>query len=406
MKCVYCDETIIGISKEHIIHNALGGELQTGEICCDECNKKISQLIDKPFTDHFKTILMYFPNLKKSNNQNSSITINAIGETIDGEDFDVIVRNKKITSCPEFQAKYKTKNLSSFTSFKSELFKIEDNEKFLTGIRKIAFNYAIYNKVNFEKLKKNVIIKTENINNKKKLKTVIFEQPLIPYYPLTAFDEFVENQNTKMLHSLLLFTADNKLWCYVNLFNTFKYYVLLSEEFEYSEEINESYCQLIQKINHDTTFVNYRKPKQKMILAEEYQVDVTLPDEKFLNEIKKIITKKNRQIDYYQYINNLSSNTVELYNWIKNHSKESLTQLSFYYHYYTEEINNSEEYDEIKKERYINKKYKKILLIPDGKEISYPEYLLSYFDENKCRDYCHQRLYLLLNFLQSEDLNE
>lgn len=62
MKCIYCEETILKVSKEHIIQNALGGELQSEDICCDECNNKISKLIDKPFVDHFKTILMFFPN--------------------------------------------------------------------------------------------------------------------------------------------------------------------------------------------------------------------------------------------------------------------------------------------------------------------------------------------------------
>ena len=202
MKCVYCNEIIIKASNEHIIQNALGGELQGNEICCDDCNKKISQLIDKPFTDHFKTILMVFPNLKKMNNQNSSITINAIGKTIDGEEFDVIVKNKKISSSPEFQSKYKNKDLSCFTSFKSELFKIKDQEMFFTGIRKIAFNYAIYNKVEFEKLKNWILIETEIENSKRRLKNVIFRQPIIPYYPLNDFEEFIENQNTEMLHSI------------------------------------------------------------------------------------------------------------------------------------------------------------------------------------------------------------
>ena len=56
MKCVYCNEIINKVSNEHIIQNALGGELQGNEICCDDCNKKISQLIDNmlsPFSRHF-----------------------------------------------------------------------------------------------------------------------------------------------------------------------------------------------------------------------------------------------------------------------------------------------------------------------------------------------------------------
>ena len=398
MKCIYCEETILKVSKEHIIQNALGGELQSEDICCDECNNKISKLIDKPFVDHFKTILMFFPNLKKTNKQDSPITINALGQTNNGEEYEVIVKNKRIAGSHEFQSKYKTNDLSCFSSFKTELFKIENQEKFFNGIRKIAFNYALHNKVDLEKLKDNVLIETINENGKKKLENVFFKQAVIPYYPLSSFDLFIENQNTEMLHSLLLFTFEDKLWCYVNLFNTFKYYVLLSEKNEWTKKINESYCQLVQKVSHDTSFVRYRKPKEKMMLAEEFQIDVMLPDEIFIKKIQTEIAKKNRQIDFYQYINNLSTNIFELNKCINTYGKESLFQLFFYFNYYTDEICTSEYDEEIEKERYINKKYKELILVSGGKEFSYPDYLYSFFDENKCRQYCHQRMYLLADF--------
>ena len=52
MRCIYCNQEIRTLSKEHIIQNALGGSLESFKICCDKCNKflgkqeKLSIVVD------------------------------------------------------------------------------------------------------------------------------------------------------------------------------------------------------------------------------------------------------------------------------------------------------------------------------------------------------------------------
>ena len=47
MKCVYCQKEITKKSSEHVIQNALGGFLETENICCPECNLAVEKNIDK-----------------------------------------------------------------------------------------------------------------------------------------------------------------------------------------------------------------------------------------------------------------------------------------------------------------------------------------------------------------------
>ncbi|WFA82705.1 HNH endonuclease [Paenibacillus amylolyticus] len=59
-KCIYCNAEIIEKSNEHIIHSALGSNLQSNKIICKECNNyfstKESGYIDNKFVEQFAVI--------------------------------------------------------------------------------------------------------------------------------------------------------------------------------------------------------------------------------------------------------------------------------------------------------------------------------------------------------------
>lgn len=407
MKCVYCNQEIRIPSKEHIIQNAIGGVLESEKICCGACNNFLSKQIDKPFTDLFKSIVMHMPDFQKTNNNKSSIWIKAQGITSDNKKFDVIVKDRKITSCPELQKTEKgSYNPDKFIGYNFELFSITDNYVFLSGIRKIAFNYAV-DYLNNNNLPVDLLLSGISVIRKSDIELDIrYNQLTLPYYPLTCFDDFIEKQDTEIYHNLLLFSFENKLWCYVGLFNTFKYYVCLSENCNFF--INKSYCQLIRKIPHDTSYVNYRKIKQKLLLAQEYEIDPNLEDEEFKKQVCIKINKMNKIFDYYAYINNLITNTVFLYKCIKE-NKEFLPNFSLLYKYYTDEINYEyEDYndEEVVKERYINSKYKESLLLIPSKEYSYPDFLFNYFDEEQCKQYCSEQITKLALYIKNNNEGE
>lgn len=400
MKCVYCNQEIKKISKEHIIQNALGGSLESKKICCDKCNEFLGKRIDKPFTDMFIPILMHIDNLDKTNKKDSKHSIHAKGITVNSGKYDVIVKDRKITSCPELQKKLKNNyDKSIFMAYNFELFRISDNNSFLNGIKKIAFNYAVHY-FNEKKLPTDILTSKIHVYKLVELKEIQFNQEIIPYYPLTIFDDFIENQETEVYHNLILFTFDNKLWCYVGLFNTFKYYVCLSDNCSFS--INCSYSQYIKKLSHNTSFINYRRFKHKLILAQEFDVDIRLEDSEFKKQICTKIQKQNKEFDYYTYVNDLCTNTGFLYECIKKDEK-FLPSFRNWFNYFTDRIdyeNNDYYGEENPSERYINKKYKETILLSDGQEMAYPEYLFNNFNEDQCKAYCAKQLEKLANYIK------
>lgn len=401
LKCIYCNEEIIKESKEHIIHNALGGTLKSTCICCDKCNNILSKQ-DSEFSQMFNPIIMHLPNFQKENNYGSSVTINA--EIIfEQKKYNAIVKNKKITSIPELQREKKQdiERFSDIDSYQFEFFKITNSKIFKNGFRKIAFNYAIdiFRKKN---ISTDILIKNITIikDDKNKVKTIDFNQGVLPFYTETWFETIIDLNDKEVFHNLILFTDNKKkLWCYIGLFNTFKYYVLLAENC--NSIINEEYCQKVSKIDHNVDFLHIRRPKDKVILSQEFNIDITLEDEDFIKQIKEKIMKRNNVFDYYDYMNNLINDTVFLCHWIKRFP-ELLQPYRDGYNYYTKNTNNK--YTE--EEKYIDsEKYKKKILYGND-EISYPIFLYNNFDENMCKEFCAIQLEKLYKYIISVENKE
>lgn len=394
MKCIYCSGEILKKSKEHIIHNALGGTLESTDICCDVCNKFLSKQ-DAKFTKIFNPILMHLPSFRKSNNKNSAIKIQGKIKYNEKE-YNAIIPNRKILASPDLNKEFK-QNIQDFSfidAYNFELFKITDNKIFLDGFRKIAFNYAVDSlrkkNIPLEKLKENIFI--AKIKDSNKLEKIEFNQTVVPFYSVTCFEKIIDMKDNDVFHNLILFTDNgSNLWCYVGLFNTFKYYVLLAANCNFS--INESYCQKISEINHETDFVYMCSYKDKIILSQEFSVDIGLEDETFIKTIKEIIRKKDNKMDYYQYIDNIASDI----GWAKVHQE----LISYYlrdYRYYTK--NTSEAFGD--EERYVDEnKFKKTILI-GNKEISYPIFILISFNKQQFRKFCDLQLIKLKSYICNE----
>lgn len=69
------------------------------------------------------------------------------------------------------------------------------------------------------------------IKDDDKITNINFKYPVIPFVPLNPMDSYIELETDLLLyHNLILFSQDNNLWCYVDLFNTFQYYVCLTDK--------------------------------------------------------------------------------------------------------------------------------------------------------------------------------
>lgn len=333
--CVYCGSLLIKKSKEHIIHNAIGGLYESEDICCDNCNKFISKNIDAPFTKIFNPIIAQIPNICKSHNKGSSPTY--FGYALNKESRKVIgvklKKNKIYGSDTLSKEKHRELKQSDFDNLilLATDFRLE-NKFFKTGISKIAFNFAIDKRIPFELLKDklSIILKDDKKQGKKVLEDLKFKNYVLPYYPLTPFDRFMEfDSGLPLYHALCLFNINTDLWCYVDLFNTFKYYVHLSDNWD-GNEIHETYLQAIQKEDHTVPEIHIRNVKDALIYAQQFGVKYSADENVLQKRISDKIAKKTPVKDFCEFLN-YGIDKIELTNISKYGDKASfLRSLQFY----------------------------------------------------------------------------
>lgn len=286
--CVYCGKLIIKRSREHIIQNALGGLYESEDICCPECNNYISKYIDAPFTKTFNPIISRIDNFTKTNNKKSQplCTGKAIyNETI----YNVSIKRSKVVACPELSRQLKCDISKLNFEIVAYDFPI-DNTAFKNGMLKIAFNFALDKGIDIDILLNGVKIETRD----NKMDSISFEYPLIPFVPLNPLDKHIElNTDIELYHNLILFSQENRLWCYIDLFNTFQYYVLLSEEWYENVSIHETYLQLLQKIDRTIPKLHIRKPKHILTYAMLYNIEPCLDLDVFRKRVTEAIQKES-----------------------------------------------------------------------------------------------------------------
>lgn len=291
--CVYCGKPIIKRSREHIIQNALGGLYESEDICCDECNNcVISKKIDVPFTRTFNPIITQIDNFTKTNNKKSQPT--CTGKAIyENNVYDVIIKNGKVVACPPISKKLKCNIAKLNFEILAYDFPIE-NISFKNGICKIAFNFALEKGIDFSLLSKGVEVQ----KNGEKVENVLFRFPVIPFVTLNPMDKYIElDTKMELYHNLILFSQGNMLWCYVDLFNTFQYYVLLSDEWDIEDLVLETYLQLLQKIDRTIPKFYIRKPKHILLYASYYNVEPCIDLEEFKKRVEVAIQKESLKKD-------------------------------------------------------------------------------------------------------------
>lgn len=288
--CVYCGKTITERSREHIIQNAIGGLFESEDICCPGCNNYVSKYIDAPFTKIFNAIISRIENFTKTNNKKSkpSYTGKAIHN---GKLYDVLMKAGKVVSCPELSKELKCDVSKLEWEIAAYDFPIE-NKPFKNGLSKIAFNFALERGIPADVLKKGINIKIVD----DKMVDLSFLYPVIPFVPLNPMDRHIElNTDMELYHNLILFSQGKMLWCYIDLFNTFQYYVLLSDSWDENISVHETYLQLLQKLDRSTPTLYIRKPKHILTYAMFYNIEPCMDLDEFKKRIEAAIKKETLQ---------------------------------------------------------------------------------------------------------------
>lgn len=390
MFCIYCGNNIM--SEEHIIPNALGGKYKSSKICCKKCNNGVLSEIDAKFCDIFSYIIYSIPNLKKGRNNSNRHSYTAYAYSKKYDDvYQVNMKSGNITSCEELSKLYHSN--FNFKEFKKESlifmadFKL-DNDDFKNGLFKIAFQYAIEKGVDLKYLKKNVNILETNKGNIMKMK-FDYKYKIIPFIPLNIFDIYLED-TVELSHTLILFNEKNLLCCYVDLFNTFQYYILLSDEYKGNDIYYDYYISIDDSNTIDINTIKNEIEDYKMFAnyIYYYKIDNKLS----YDEIKsKILEHRLNDINNYNHsINKYLDRKISIdkLNDIKNKNIQLLS--SIINHYY-------------ENDKLIDSVFRKYI-IPT--KISYPMYIIENYSKfkNLIRRQHHNKFYRLEYYLN--ELND
>lgn len=288
--CVYCGKKITNRSREHVIQNALGGLYESTDICCPECNNYVSKYIDAPFTRIFNPVIARIENFSKTNNTKSQPSYSGIAE-YNGKQYPVTIKAGRVVACPQLARELKCDISKLDLKIISYDFDVS-NIQFQNGINKIAFNYALDCGIDLNVLKHGLDVQKINTN----IQSINFKYPMIPFVALNPVDSRIElNTPVDLYHNMILFNSGANLWCYVDLFNTFQYYVLLSDKINVPNNIHKTYIQSLQKIDRTMPQLYISSPKDIYTYATEYNIDPCMDIDIFKSRVMGAIARKSQK---------------------------------------------------------------------------------------------------------------
>ena len=395
--CVYCGKEISTRSSEHVIQNALGGLLESEDICCPECNNYISAAIDKPFTTIFNPIIGNIKDLAKSNKKNSTPMYTGTVH-YQGEFYKANMKAGKVVSCDELNRKLKT-NASKLpldvVSFDFNL----NNDAFKNGMAKIAFNYALSQNVNFDLIKDGLQI-TKDGNN---ITNITYNYPLVPFMPLNPLDDYLElGAPTELYHNMILFSQHNTLWCYIDLFNTFQFYVKLSDKLPKNTDIYANYMQSLRKLDRSEPELHIRKPKDIMTYAQIYGVEPCMDLEEFQKRVNRAVMQKSLKQPMRDVIfDKINHIPLELYIGMMGTPQAALMAQSTQLYVTAEPSEENDEY-EFGTEQLNERAFRTVTINPNTNTVvSYPETMIYCVNNNEdaIRQYTTQKFHKLTQHL-------
>jgi len=350
---------------EHIIQQAIGGNLTENDILCSSCGGILGKEIDFPFCNIFNGIATRLDIKKDRNNSKQPSTkgkyrnfkyklmnlswskaptkMNLLDFQYqyknfcnDIEGIEVIWKDFKVTPLKPFhkyignnqvliyanqkQAKIYKKKVEKEISEKFKKnekpkiifcddlegvieypFKM-NNKDFKRGLAKIAIGFASKHNIQREDLP--LVLK---IDNKTKCGKILDEIPAIQFFPLGIIDRLIEAQKNEFehypFHNLILFTLDydpkisngkKVLMCYIELFSTFQWYVILNDEY-YGKSIYEIYAQQILKKDDYIVELGRRYYKERNIWLQTLGITEEYIEKKYNNREDK--TKSHWDIE-------------------------------------------------------------------------------------------------------------
>ncbi len=333
MRCYVCNKEIVDnptkadeckAHGEHIIHNGIRGKLISKTILCEKCGGAYSKedsafcKIFDPFmaalndrlipADHGKDTekvlkgSLFDTPTANPEDPSRSVTIKKGTVApiepyyeIDGGKITLYAEKHRINQYEQVVSKQLAKEGKDITNYAVE--KVTDihdkgylayyfskdnatfNQDFKNGMVKIATEFALDCGIPREQLTSVITINPDgtacidNTNTK-----------VIPFIPTTVFDCLFEDYRYALeegypSHTLKLFSTkyDNGtavLYCYIDLFSTFQYYVVLNEDYK-GEEVSKMYAQRLIPRTKEKPDLTQCDPSDLDIVIREYDIDMS-----------------------------------------------------------------------------------------------------------------------------------
>ncbi|MEZ2441718.1 HNH endonuclease [Chitinophaga sp. RCC_12] len=314
--CYVCKKSFVpktelsegNISLEHIIPNSLGGSLKSKELLCKSCNSMFGETCDahlsKQFS-HIASLLMIerdrgeIQPIKGGKNEDGDYTIHsgykpAIAHPIFNKKeiepgktkIEITARDltemKKILSGlarknPGFNAEEAMKRVQISKEYLAKPiqlnFGIGDSQAF-KAITKIAANYYVHTQNECEQISKVI----------EYLKTDVDAEITFHYNPNEKLYPLEDNEVCHLLH-LVGDNINKILYCYIDLFSSFSFLVLLSDNYTGQSFSNTyAYDILKRKEVSKPIFLNFSKKQIHSILSKN----------EILNDNESVTNKLNR----------------------------------------------------------------------------------------------------------------
>lgn len=388
MKCYSCNRTICekeqvseGECKahdEHIIPAAIGGHLTSRTILCKDCGNEQGKKSDSGFTGLFRSFVEL---LRSTNNLRSfdhkskdSIKVDGILEQNGELPKKIKYQDGKVMPLRPFyeidcgrktihlygdkngikNARKKAemdlrKEGKDMADYKEEIHKdmsgtglwslffsegVHDfNERFKSGMLKIAVEYALHNGISPE-LINIALIRNEyggfDFNDKKGL--------VIPFFPLTKVDRWYEEKIDNLdknypFHAMRLFSCGTELYCYVELFSTFKYFVVLSDKYS-GDPVDVAYAEPLLKEDIPYTYQELDRfdYKDLVLFFQDENIDRgawnrVVEAENRSEVLMELLEKRPKKFDYLQSITRIYNRyyQVEILSFCKDSESPSMS---------------------------------------------------------------------------------
>ena len=294
---------------EHILQDALYGRLTADDILCETCGSKLSTEIDADFVKIFQSLTEQFSAMLASKTKGNNFLRSLHGHVIlkNKQKKEVFIKGGKIypsrpfydqpengivkvygeeKTAKQFINKAKKDLADAGQDISKLTFDIIDdlqdhielginfsegigdfNNKFKMGFVKIATGFAAKNGVTREHLT-NTIDPFNNkfINTNCFLPFISWDILNLIYDPLRLAIE-----PEYPTHTLIIYVdksaQTDKLVCYIDLFSTFQYYVVLNNDYK-GPDVHDTYYQTITKLEKPDLQIRATRPKHLMILMD------------------------------------------------------------------------------------------------------------------------------------------